>query len=68
MFLCGCYECVALGLIDPGDFGQFRWVWLPVSESGRVLSVGGIEGVLSVRLDFGGGAVVDRRRGVQADT
>jgi hypothetical protein len=38
-----------------------------VPETVGVGLVGGVEGVGALGPDFGGGAVVDRRRGVKAD-
>jgi hypothetical protein len=55
----------ALGwVVDPRDGGQLRWCGPPVSESGWVGLVGGIECAGSFGPDLNSGAVVDRCRGV----
>ena len=55
----------ALGwVVDPGNGRQFRWAGSTMAEAGWVGVVGGVEGAGSLLTDFGGGAVVDRRRSV----
>jgi hypothetical protein len=60
--------CGVLGrFVDPGDAGEVGRFGPAVSEPCGVGGVGGVEGVLSLGAHLGGGAVVDRRRGVIAD-
>src|ERR1700681_2716754 len=55
------------GVVDPGDGGQLGWCGSATTEPAGVGGVGGVEGHYSSGADFGGGAVMDRRRGVQTD-
>ena len=54
-------------VVDPGDGGKFGWGGSPSAEPAGVGGVGGVEGLDPSGADLGGGAVVDRCRGVQAD-
>ena len=54
-------------MVDPGDGGQLRRLGAAVPEPGRVCRVGGVERLGPLVPDLGGGAVVDRGGGVQAD-
>ena len=60
-------EGFAFGLVDPRDGWQLRGFGPAMPESCRVRGVGGVEGDGALFTDFGGGAVVDRGRGVQPD-
>ena len=64
---CGCDECFGAGFVDPGDGGQLRRLGRAVPEPCRVGGVGGVESDGPLGADLVGGAVVDRRRGVQPD-
>ena len=56
-----------VGSLIQATVGSFGGVRSAVPESGRVGGVGGVEGDGALGADLGGGAVVDRRRGVQPD-
>jgi hypothetical protein len=60
-------EGFALGVVDPRDGGELGWFGSSVAEAGRVRCVGGVEGGGALGADLAGGAVVDRRWGVEPD-
>jgi hypothetical protein len=60
-------ECFPVGFVDSLDLGKLRRRGRLVAESGGVRGVGGGERFGPGGADLGGGAVVDRRRGVEPD-
>ena len=56
-----------VGSLIQATVGSFGGVGSAVPEPGRVGGVGGVEGDGPLGADLAGGAVVDRRRGVQPD-
>jgi hypothetical protein len=57
-----------VGLLIHATLGSLGGVGPASAEAARVGRVGGVEGLGALSADLGGGAVVDRRRCVKADT